>query len=377
MVQSILPLYFVLYLHFSPLQFGILDGISQGGAVALLSLASGMFADRRRRQKEVATAGYALSAISRIALLTAGSVWAVIAGILAIDRIGKGIRTAPRDAMISFSTDDKGLATAFSVHRGLDAGGAVIGPLIAFLLLRMIPGAFDFVLLSSFCIAVIGVGVIALLVAKPSVQKEKSIQAPLLQLCRGLWNLRRFRVLVIAGAILGLATASDGFVYLLLRETTGAPATAIPLYAFLTALFYLIFSIPAGRLADQWGRRKVFLTGYALLPLIYGILLWPGLANYVQYVALGLFGAYYAATDGVLAAMTSATLKPELRTTGLALLNTTNSFARLISSVLFGSLWSLGATKTAVWVFLVGILVSIALSALVFVREGSTNEAAG
>ncbi len=377
MVQSILPLYFVLYLHFSPLQFGVLDGISQGGAVALLSLAAGVFADRRHRQKEVATAGYVVSAISRIALLAAGSAWTLIAGILALDRLGKGIRTAPRDAMISLSSRYDKLATSFAVHRALDAGGAVTGPLLAYLFLRMLPGTFDFVLVSSFCIAVVGVGVISLLVPKPSpLSAGTKLETPILQLCAGFWNMRRFRVLVIAGTLLGLATASDGFIYLLLRENAKASASAIPLYAFLTAVFYLLLSVPAGRLADRWGRRGVFLCGYALLPLIYGILLWPGVPGYMQYAVMGLFGAYYAATDGVLAAMTSAALRPELRTSGLAVLNTGTSVARLVSSVLFGTLWSIIAARTVVSVFLLGIIGAIVISGWIFFRW-SENEAAG
>jgi len=136
MVSSVLPVYFVLHLGFSAMQFGFLDGVFQGGAVALVSLISGMLADRWRRQKEVATAGYALSALCRIGLLAAGNVWTVIAGILALDGLGKGIRTAPRDAMISLASPRVTLATAFAVHRALDTCGAVLGPLAAFLMLR-------------------------------------------------------------------------------------------------------------------------------------------------------------------------------------------------------------------------------------------------
>jgi len=128
------------------------------------------------------------------------------------------------------------------------------------------------------------------------------------------------------------------------------------LYAFLTAIFYFLLSVPAGRLADQWGPRNVFLSGYGLLALIYAIVLSSEMGGRTQYVVVALFGAYYAATDGVLAAMTSATLGAELRTTGLALLNTASSLSRLVSSVLFGWLWASSAMRTAVWTFLLGLL---------------------
>jgi MFS family permease len=369
MVSSILPLYFVLHLHFSPLQFGVLDGIYQGAAVALLSLAAGVYADRVRRQKEVATAGYALSAVSKVALLAAGNAWPVVAGVLAIDRVGKGIRTAPRDAMISLCSRRDNLATAFAVHRGLDAGGAVVGPLAAYLLLRLVPGAFDLVLVASACIALVGLGVIGLLVEKPPVAAAIDRKMPSVRLSWGLWRKPQFRTLVIAGGALSVATASDGFIYLLIQRNTNSSASICPLLAFFTALFYLLFSVPAGRLADQLGRKKVFLGGYAIVALIYGILLSPGLGSGVQFAIVVLFGGYYAATDGVLAAMASSTLAPELRTSGLALMNTATSLSRLISSVLFGWAWASGTMKTSVWGFLFGLLAAIAISALIFTNR--------
>jgi MFS family permease len=369
MVTSILPLYFIIHLHFSPLQFGVLDGIYQGAAVALLSLASGIYADRVRRQKEVATAGYALSAVCKVALLAAGNAWPVVAGILALDRVGKGIRTAPRDAMISLCSRRDKLATAFAVHRGLDAAGAVVGPLAAYLLLRLVPGAFDLVLVASACIALVGLGVIGLLVEKPDVVAAVDRKMPSFRLSFGLWRQPRFRAIVIAGGALSVATASDGFIYLLIQRNTNSSASILPLLAFLTALFYVLFSIPAGRLADQWGRKKIFLGGYAMVVLIYGILLSPGLGSGAQFAAVGLFGAYYAATDGVLAAMASTTLAPELRTSGLALMNTATSLSRLLSSVLFGWAWASGSMQTSVWGFLFGLLAAIVISTLIFANR--------
>jgi MFS family permease len=366
MVSSVLPVYFVLHLGFSAAQFGFLDGVFQGGAVALVSLISGMLADRWRRQKEVATAGYALSTLCRIGLLAAGNVWTVIAGILALDGLGKGIRTAPRDAMISLASPRATLATAFAVHRALDTCGAVLGPLAAFLMLRSLPGAFNLVLVASFCIALVGLGVISLLVDKPA---GRGSEMRTLQLSFGLLRQRRFRVLVIAAGILGIATISDGFIYLLLQNRTHSSASSIPLYAFLTAIFYFLLSVPAGRLADQWGPRNVFLSGYGLLALIYAIVLSAEMGGRAQYVVVALFGAYYAATDGVLAAMTSATLGAELRTTGLALLNTASSLSRLVSSVLFGWLWASGAMRTAVWTFLLGLSAAGIVSAYILAER--------
>lgn len=364
MVGSILPVYFVLYLHFSTVEFGFLDGISQGAAVALLSLFAGAFADRWRRQKEVATAGYALSAISRVGLLAAGKLWLLIAVVLALDRVGKGIRTAPRDAMISLSSAQQRLATSFAVHRALDTCGAVCGPLMAFLLMRLVPDAFNIVLMMSVCIALIGLGVIVLLVDKPASLIDSSRSQATLRTCAGLLKHRDFRVLAVAGGVLGMATISDGFVYLLLQKKTHSPVTSIPLYTFLTAIFYLVLSVPAGRMADRWGRTRVFLLGYGLLASVYTISLLPEVGGRGALAAVALLGAYYAATDGVLAAMTSATLEKHLRTTGLAMLNTASSLSRLVSSVLFGWLWSWCTVRNAVGLFLVGLTAAMILSAV-------------
>jgi len=123
MVSSLLPVYLVLHLHMSPLQYGAIDGIYNGIAVVILSLTGGYLADRTRRYKEVAACGYGMSALCKLLLLVVGAVWGWIAAVIAIDRLGKGLRTAPRDALISLSTPAPFLAGAFAVHRALDAGG--------------------------------------------------------------------------------------------------------------------------------------------------------------------------------------------------------------------------------------------------------------
>src|SRR4051812_20010348 len=141
MVSSILPIYLVLHLRLSPVAFGGIDGLYQGFA-AVARLAGGFVADRWRNHKSVAAFGYALSATCRVGLLAAGNTWELLAATIAIDRTGKGIRTAPRDAMISLSTDRADLASAFGVHRALDAAGAMLGPFIAFVLFST-AAAFD------------------------------------------------------------------------------------------------------------------------------------------------------------------------------------------------------------------------------------------
>src|SRR6266511_686986 len=167
MVNSVLPVYLVLHLHLSPLQYGTIDGVYNGLAVILVSLAAGMTADRSKRHKEVALAGYGFSAICKLLLLAAGGVWGWLIVITGLDRIGKGIRTAPRDAMISLNTPPHLMASAFAVHRALDAGGALLGPIVAFILLAQMPGAFDVLWVTSFLFAILGVAALWLYVPGP------------------------------------------------------------------------------------------------------------------------------------------------------------------------------------------------------------------
>ena len=151
MVNSILPVYLVLHLHLGPLQYGAVDGVYNGFAIALLGLIGGVVADRTRRHKEVAITGYAISAICKLLFLGVGTAWTWMVVIIAMDRTGKGAGTAPRDALISFNSSEHGRATAFAVHRAMGATGSLLGPFVAFAILSLLPGAFEGVSGSKLC----------------------------------------------------------------------------------------------------------------------------------------------------------------------------------------------------------------------------------
>jgi MFS family permease len=381
MVAAILPLYLVLYLGLTPLQFGIVDGLYQGFA-ALVRTGSGYLADRWRRHKEIAIAGYGLSAVCKLAFLAAGSAWGALAGVVLVDRTGKGIRTAPRDALISLSSPPAGLATAFGVHRALDTAGAMIGPVVAFALLARLPDAFDAVFVVSFLFAVVGLGMLILFVENRPVLEGDGAQAEAghrvatsPRAAFGLLLSPAFRSLAVAGAILGLCTVGDGFLYLVLQRRLALNAGFFPLLYVGTSLCYFLLAVPAGRLADRLGRGRVLLAGYALLIPVYLSLLLPAPGVALIAAVLLLFGAYYAATDGVLMALASAILGPELRTTGLGLLTTFTTVARLFASILFGALWTTRGMETAVVVFAGALLVALAAAALVLARAGQLTAA--
>jgi MFS family permease len=369
MVVTILPLYLVYIGGFSPLAFGVIDGL-YNGATALMGLASGFLGDRLRRHKEIASIGYGVSAVCKLLLALVGTGLTAIGAVVLLDRAGKGIRTAPRDAMISLSTPKDRLGSAFGVHRALDTTGAMLGPLVAFGILAAAPTAFHSIFLVSFFIALMGLAFLMLLVSGKERAEDAAEPAerPDLRQAFGLLRVPRYRAVLIAGAVLSLATASDAFIFLALDDAVDFGSSLFPLLFVGSASTYMLLAVPFGRLADRVGRVKVFFGGYTLLAAVYVVVLSPLGGTAMVALSLGLLGAYYAATDGVLMAIGSGIVPDEVRGSGLALLGTVTSVARLIASVLFGALWTVSGIDTAMAVFGGGLLLAAGVAAFVLRR---------
>lgn len=367
MVTAILPAYLVFGLSMSPLAYGALDGLYTG-ATALLRLVGGYAADRIRRPRTVAGIGYAMSALAKLGLLAAGRSAGAIGLVLAADRAGKGLRTAPRDALITLSAPPHALARAFGVHRAMDGFGAFLGPLVALAVLAAAGQAFDAVLVTSFCIAALGVLVLVLFVRD---RRDEGPRAAVVSPREAVTLLRSapVRRLLVAACLLGFAVIGDGFVYLLLQRREEIPLSSFPLLAVGTSLAYLLLAVPIGALADRIGRPTVVLGGYAALLGVYLLLScplhgWPLIA-----LVLLLYGLFYAATDGVLMALAGPVLPERLRTTGLALIQTGQALAYLASSVLFGLAWQLWGPVAAVrWTAALVVPLIAATAFLLLVR---------
>jgi MFS family permease len=337
-VAAILPLYITGALGLTTIAYGFIDGLYQGVS-AVVRIGGGWASDRADRPKWIAFLGYGVSVIARIWLLFATG-FAAIVGVVAIDRLGKGVRTAPRDALITASSDPSSLGRSFGVHRMLDTIGAAVGPLLAFLILYFIPTGYGTVFVVSLAFAIAGVTILGLLVPNRRPRAERAAATS-----TGTdWRWRRLnapglRRVVAAAGILGLLTIGDGFIYLVLQSRSSFAAQWFPLLYVGTNVMFFAFAIPLGRLADRVGRARVFLFGHVALLAAYACTAIPFGGYLVTVACLVLLGAFYAATDGVLAALAAQHSPLEAKASGIAAVQTAVAIARLISSTAFGILW--------------------------------------
>lgn len=366
-VSAILPVYLTVVAGLTPVAYGLIDGLYQGVS-ALVRLGGGWLADATDRPKWVAFLGYGLSAVARVFLLFASGA-AGIAAVVTADRIGKGIRTAPRDAMISTSTPGEHLGRAFGVHRMLDTIGAALGPLIAFGLLWLVPGGYSVVLVVSLAFALAGVALLGLLGPDVRIRRDAAARiGPTPPPFR--WHDladRRLRPLLVVAAVLGLLTIGDGFIYLALLDHGGLNIAWFPLFYVGTNLTYLLLAVPIGRLADRIGRARILVLGHLALVGAYLCAVLPTSTAAATIGTLALLGVFYAATDGVIAAVAGRLVPVQARTSGIAAAQTVVALARMLASAGFGVLWLLLGPATAM-ITVASLLVLAVLAALSRVR---------
>ncbi|MEU8843498.1 MFS transporter [Streptomyces roseus] len=376
MVTAVLPLYLVAGLGLSPLGFGLLDGI-YNGISALVRLTGGHLGDRLGRHKALAGLGYGLSALCKPLLLLAHTLPA-IGAVLALDRTGKGLRTAPRDALISLAAAPEDRGRAFGVHRAMDTAGALIGPILAFLILRGAADGYDAVFTVSACVAALGVLVLVLFVPgrRTGPAPAPAAEPVSLRAAFGLLGRRDLRRIALCALLLGLCTVSDAFVFLLLQRATGIADRWFALLPLGTAAAFFLLALPLGRLADRIGRWRVFLGGHLALLLAYGLLLAGGAGHgqstALPYAVLLLHGGFYAATDGVLMAAAAGAVPEEHRGGGLALVQTGQALARFAASLGFGAAWTVWGPRPALAV--AAVLLAAAAAACALLRPAEAMD---
>jgi MFS family permease len=338
MILNVIPLFLANVLGVGTAVIGLIEGVAESTA-SLFKVFSGGLSDRLGARKPLAAGGYALSALAKPIFLLAGS-WGVVAGARWADRVGKGVRTAPRDALIadSIRSSDRGLA--FGLHRAADTGGAVLGLLIAIAVVAHIQGntaelgreTFRILVLVSLVPALLAV--LTVLLGVRETRSKAKADAPRIGF-RGLG--RRFAVFLGIVALFDLGNFSDAFLVLRAQERgLGVNDVLWTLLGF--NLVYALVSTPAGALSDRIGRRRIIAAGWIAYA---GIYLGFALAGSgTEIVALYLcYGAYYGLTVGTAKAMVADLVPARLRGTAYGSYHALLGIIDLPASLIAGVLW--------------------------------------
>lgn len=349
MVYPLVPLYLTTVLGASPEIVGIIEGLAESTA-SLLRTFAGYFSDRLGRRKPLTIAGYGASAIGKFVLYIS-TTWPLVLVSRLIDRFGKGIRTAPRDALIADSVDPKQRGAGFGLHRALDTFGAVVGVAIAYFLFVSIKENFNSVFLVSVIPAFIGVLVLFLArerIKTPSATtlskgRNEEVHTPWWRDLTSRWGAldARLKMFLLIVFVFNLGNSSNQFLLLRANSLGFSTADAILLYLAYN-IVYAIASYPAGRLSDRFGRKPLLVAGYLAYGLIY--LAFAVDNGYLLLPLFGLYGLYIAMTEGVEKALVSDLAPLNLRATMIGLHATAVGIGLLPASVLAGFLYDkLGA----------------------------------
>lgn len=318
---------------------GLIEGVAESTA-SLLKLFSGRLSDRSGRRKPLAVAGYGLGAISKPLIALAGS-WPQVLGARFLDRVGKGLRAAPRDALIAESCAPEQRGRAFGFHRSMDTTGAVLGPLLGWAFLHFCPGAFRSLYALAFVPAALGVLVLALAVReKPKVAATAAAPAQPKFTWRGLSAPYRRYLLIVA--LFGLGNSSDAFLLLRAQSVGIRPEQSLLLYAAFN-MVEACLALVAGRLSDRVGRRPLLALGYAVFAATYlGFALLHRLPSptVAVWILFGLYGLYSTLTQGVQKALVSDLVHPARRGAETGAFHMLAGLAALPASLLAGALYS-------------------------------------
>jgi len=363
MVHSLLPLFLSTVLGASMTTIGVIEGLAEA-TVAVTKVFSGAISDFLHRRKAVTVAGYALSALTKPLFALAASVSWVLAARL-LDRFGKGIREAPRDALIADVTPDDLRGAAYGLRQALDSVGAFVGPLLAFALMAWFAGDLRLVFWLAVIPAILAVVILVRFVPEPqhpaaSTEREPFSWRLLLRLPRAYW------IVVGLGILFTLARYSEAFL-LLRAHDVGLAVGAVPLVMIAMNLAYAVLAYPAGAAADRLGTQRLLLAGIAAL-ILADLLLAAASGPTVVFLAALLWGAHMAATQGIFAKMIAHAAPAELRGTAFGGFNLLTGLALLAASSLAGWLWSAWGAAAA---FLVGAVIA-AMAAVALVRYGKT-----
>jgi MFS family permease len=350
MIVYLIPLFLANILGVRTAVIGLIDGIAETTA-SLLKIYSGALSDKLGKRKGLAVLGYGLSTIAKPFLYFANS-WGWVLGVRFADRTGKGIRTAPRDALVAASTDESSRGLAFGLHRAGDTAGAFLGLGIASLIIWLTQSGaaeltrktFQTAVLASILPAVLAVVVLALGAKEVAViapKRESGQKSGRMRLSLKGMDLR-FKSFLLVVVLFTLGNSSDSFIVLRAQERGLSVLQTMFMLMTFTAI-YTIFSGPLGALSDKIGRRRLIVSGWLAYGLVYLGFAFSQ-AGWHIWALFGLYGVYYAATEGTAKALVADLVPDAQRGTAYGLFNAAIGLTALPASVIAGILWQgLGA----------------------------------
>lgn len=342
MIYPVLPLFLANVIGASTTFIGLIEGIAESTA-SFLKIFSGWLSDKFGKRKQLVLAGYGLSSLVKPFLAAATSGWHVL-GVRFADRIGKGIRGAPRDAMIADVTQANQRGHAFGFHRAMDTAGAVIGPAATFLILIFMGNNYRLLFLIAAVPALIAVAIIIFGVK----ERQQTAVAPIYNIHTGQQRQPlsgQFIILLIIIGIFTLGNSSDAFL-ILRAQGAGIAVWLIPLLWLFFNLVYTLMSVPAGRLSDKIGRKRIILLGFIIYAASYLGLAFAN-AGWQIWALFGLYGVYYAMTEGVIRAHIADVVPEATRATSYGIYNFVVGVLILPANLLTGWIWKAAGYQVA------------------------------
>ena len=367
MVYPLIPLYLTAVFGATPVLVGLIEGIAESIA-SLLKVFSGYISDRFQHKKAIAFSGYATGSLYKIALIFATS-WNGILSARVIDRFGKGIRTAPRDVMVSESADQNNMGKSFGIHKMLDMAGSAIGILLSFILLKKIgsnPESYK----TIFAISMIPIVIALLLFFFVHEKKEKREPMQREYFWKNISQLdHRLKLYLIITFLFTLGNSSNSFLLLRAYDIGFDSSSTILLY-FVYNLTASLFAIPCGKLSDQIGRKHLLVGGYLTFSLVYfGFAFCT--SKPLMILIFVIYGIYTAMTAGAERAFIAEIAPANLKGTMLGLHSTLVGIALLPASVIAGFLWDKIGVFTP---FMFGAILSLIAALLLATKMRKPNQ---
>lgn len=363
LIHSLLPVFMVTVLGASMVTIGIIEGVAEAAA-AVMKVFSGALSDYLRRRKLLMVAGYALAALTKPVFPLATSVGWVF-GARCIDRLGKGIRGAPRDALVAELTEPRMRGAAFGLRQALDSGGALLGPLLAVALMLWLANNIRLVMWLAVVPAFVAVALLMLYVREPERAATAAAAGRPLAFAEARRLPMRYWLVVLLGAVFTLARFSEAFLVLRAQDA-GLPLSYVPVVMIVMNLFYAGAAYPAGAAADVMRQRSLLLIGIGTLILADLILAFATSPPMVL-AGAALWGLHMALTQGLLSKLVADTAPAHLLGTAFGLFNLVSGVAVLLASVIAGSLWNVAGPPAT---FLAGAaFAAFAALGLVFGRR--------